>query len=56
VVLSIITRGARFFILALLLSRFGPLIRGLIDRHFNAIAVGAVVAFVGGFAAFRYLF
>jgi membrane protein YqaA with SNARE-associated domain len=56
VVLSIVTRGARFFILALLLSRFGPSIRGLIDRHFNAIAVGAVVAFVGGFAAFRFLF
>ena len=55
VVLSIITRGARFFILALLLSRFGPFIRSVLDRHFNAIAAAAVVAFVGGFAAFRYL-
>jgi membrane protein YqaA with SNARE-associated domain len=55
VVLSILTRGARFFILALLLSRFGPFIRGMLDRHFNAIAAAAIVAFVGGFAAFRYL-
>ena len=56
VVLSILTRGARFFLLAALLSRFGPFIRGVIDRHFNAVAAGAVAAVVGGFVAFRYLF
>jgi membrane protein YqaA with SNARE-associated domain len=56
VVLSIVTRGARFFALALLLSRFGPFIRGILDQHFNAVAAAGVVALVGGFAAFRYLF
>jgi membrane protein YqaA with SNARE-associated domain len=55
-VLSIITRGARFFFLAALLSRFGPFIRGLLDRHFNVVVAAVVLAFVGGFAAFRYLF
>jgi membrane protein YqaA with SNARE-associated domain len=56
VVLSIVTRGARFFFIALLMTRFGPVIKSLIDRHFNLIAAIAVVALVGGFVAFRYLF
>jgi membrane protein YqaA with SNARE-associated domain len=56
VVLSIVTRGARFFILAALLGRYGTTIKGVIDQHFNAVAAAVVVAFIGGFAAFRYLF
>jgi membrane protein YqaA with SNARE-associated domain len=56
VVLSVITRGARFFFIALLMTRFGPMIKSLIDRHFNLIAAAAIVALVGGFVAFRYLF
>jgi membrane protein YqaA with SNARE-associated domain len=56
VVLSIVTRGARFFVIALLMTRFGPAIKRVIDRHFNLIATLAVVALVGGFVAFRYLF
>ncbi|MGO4706106.1 YqaA family protein [Microvirga sp. 2MCAF38] len=56
VVLSIVTRGARFFIVALLMSRFGPAIKDIIDRHFNLVAAGAVIVIVGGFVAFRYLF
>ncbi|MFC4173864.1 YqaA family protein [Microvirga sp. GCM10011540] len=56
VVLSVVTRGARFFFIALLMTRFGPVIKGMIDRHFNLIAGLAIVALVGGFVAFRYLF
>jgi membrane protein YqaA with SNARE-associated domain len=56
VVLSILTRGARFFFLAALLGRFGPVIKDILDRHFNVVVAAVVVAFVGGFAAFRYLF
>ncbi|WP_112662331.1 YqaA family protein [Microvirga flavescens] len=56
VVLSILTRGARFFAVAVLMSRFGPSIKGIIDRHFNLVAAGAVIVIVGGFVAFRYLF
>lgn len=55
-ILSFVTRGARFFILAALLGRFGPLIKGVLDRHLNAVAAGLLVTIVGGFAAFRYLF
>ena len=55
VVLSILTRGARFFILAAVLGRFGPAIRGVLDRHLNAVAAGAVALIVAGFVGFRYL-
>ncbi len=55
-VLSIVTRGARFFVLAALLGRYRPDIKGILDRHFNAVAAAFAITVVGGFAAFRYLF
>jgi membrane protein YqaA with SNARE-associated domain len=56
VILSIMTRGARFFLVALLMSRFGPAIKNIIDSHFNLVAAAAVALIVGGFVAFRYMF
>ena len=55
VILSILTRGARFFALAALIGRFGPQIRHILDRHLGlAVAVaGAVV--VSGFVALKYI-
>lgn len=55
-VLSIVTRGARFFMLAALLGRFGPAIKAVIEGHFNKVMAGLAVTIVGGFVAFRYLF
>ena len=43
VVLSIITRGARFFLLAALLGRYGAAIKGVIDTHFNKVMAGLAV-------------
>lgn len=54
--LSIGARGARFFFLALLMSRFGPFIKSFIDRNFNLVATVGITALVGGFVAFRFLF
>lgn len=56
VVLSIITRGARFFFLAALLTRYGAFIRDIIDRHFYKLVIGLTVALVLGFVAIRYVF
>ena len=39
-----------------LLGRYGPLIKGVLDRHLNLVLALLVVAIVGGFVAFRYLF
>jgi membrane protein YqaA with SNARE-associated domain len=56
IVLSVLTRGARFFIIALLMSKFGPRIKSIIDNNFNLVATLAIVALIGGFVAFRFLF
>jgi membrane protein YqaA with SNARE-associated domain len=55
-VLSIITRGARFFFLAAVLGRFGVPIKRVLDRHLNAALAGLAAAIILGFVAFRYLF
>ncbi len=49
VVLSIITRGARFFIEAFLLNRYGPLARGIIEERLGMWAGLAAAAIVVGF-------
>jgi membrane protein YqaA with SNARE-associated domain len=49
VLLSLITRGARFFLLAALLNRFGDQARALLDRHFGLFMVVIVVFIVVGF-------
>ena len=49
VLLSIVTRGIRFFVLAGLLNRFGDPIRGALERHFAAILIGFIVLVVVGF-------
>jgi len=54
ILLSAITRGARFFIAAVLLNRYGETIRHHIEKRLGLwVAIGAAVL-VGGFiAAFR---
>jgi membrane protein YqaA with SNARE-associated domain len=55
VVLSLITRGARFFLLAVLLSRYGATIKRLLDEHFGLFMLLIGVTIVLGFWAFRYV-
>jgi membrane protein YqaA with SNARE-associated domain len=55
IVLSALTRGARFFLLAGLLYYFGAPIRRVIDRHFALLTAGVAVVAVLGFVAVRYL-
>ena len=53
---SIATRGARFFLVAALLRRYGPPIRSFVERNLTAVATTALVLIVGGFVAVKYLF
>lgn len=53
VVLSILGRGARFFLVAALLWAFGPVIRRWIERYFDYFALGFVLLLVFGFVALR---
>ena len=54
-VASILSRGLRFFLLAVLLWKFGPTIRTFIERYFGILTVVFFVLLVGGFVAIKYL-
>lgn len=53
---SILTRGARFFLVAALLWKFGEPIRAFIEKRLTLLTWLFLIALVGGFVAFRYLF
>jgi membrane protein YqaA with SNARE-associated domain len=53
---SIATRGARFFLVAALLRRYGPPIRSFVERNLTAVATTALLLIVGGFVAVKYIF
>ena len=49
VILSVITRGARFFLLAFLLNRYGARARGIIEKRLGLWAAVSAAAIVVGF-------
>jgi membrane protein YqaA with SNARE-associated domain len=53
---SIVTRGLRFFLVAALLWKFGEPIRSFIEKRLTLLTWLFLIALVGGFVAFRYLF
>ena len=52
----IVTRGARFFIVSALLWKYGEPIRAFIEKRLTLVTWVFLIALVGGFVAFRYLF
>ena len=56
VVLSFITRGARFFLEAELLRIYGEPIRDFIERRLTLVTTGFLAAVVGGFLIAKYAF
>ena len=56
IIASILGRGGRFFLVALILRRYGAAAQRIIDRYFNQLALAATVLFVGGFVFVRYAF
>ncbi|WP_448661241.1 YqaA family protein [Sphingomonas sp. CJ20] len=55
ILLCTITRGARFFIIAALLKRYGAPVQAFIEKRLNWFAWGFLILLVGGFAAVAYL-
>lgn len=53
---AIIARGARFFLVAILLWKFGEPMKAFIDKYFAILTVLAGILLVGGFIALRYVF
>ncbi len=55
VVLSIITRGMRFFLIAALIHRYGVEIRGFIEQRLGLLLGLVAAGVVGGFVLVKYL-
>ena len=56
IIASVISRAARFFLVAFLIWKFGPQIKTFIDKYFNWLAIAFTVLLVGGFVAIKYMF
>jgi len=54
--LSIIARGARFYVVAILMNRYGVWIRETIEKHLGLVVALALVGLVGGFVIAFKLF
>jgi membrane protein YqaA with SNARE-associated domain len=55
ILISAVSRGARFFLVAGLIWIWGPEIRGFIDRYFNILTIAFVVLLVLGFLLLKYV-
>src|SRR5215510_10068187 len=53
---SIVTRGARFFLVAALLCWLGEPIREFIERRLTLVTTAFAILLVGGFVAIKYVF
>ncbi|CCJ05948.1 YqaA family protein [Methylocystis sp. SC2] len=56
IVLSMLTRGARFFVLAAAINRFGDPIRSKLESHFGLFMGSLAVIVVAGFALAAKMF
>ena len=54
-VASLVSRSARFFLVAGLIRIFGASIKAFIDRYFNLLSILFVILLVGGFLVFKYV-
>ncbi|MBL8628668.1 MAG: DedA family protein [Rhodospirillaceae bacterium] len=52
---SIATRGARFFIIAALLKRYGEPVRAFIEKRLDLLSWIFLIALIGGFAVIKLL-
>jgi membrane protein YqaA with SNARE-associated domain len=53
---SIVARGGRFFVVAILLNRYGDLIRGELEKRLGMwVALGAAVLVLGFYIAFKLI-
>lgn len=52
---SLIARAARFFVIALLLWKFGPPVKTFIEKRLGLMFTLGLVLLIGGFVAIKYL-
>lgn len=52
---SIVSRGARFYLVAFLIWKFGPGIKRFLEKYFNMLALGFTACLIGGFVLIKYV-
>ncbi|MBE9520095.1 MAG: DedA family protein [Proteobacteria bacterium] len=55
ILMSIVSRSARFFLVAALIYKFGAPVRHFIERYFNLLSILFVILLIGGFLLVRFL-
>lgn len=55
VIVSMIGRSARFFLVAVILRIYGAPVRAMIEKHFDTLSIVFLVLLIGGFLAIRLL-
>jgi len=55
VMASVIGRSTRFFVVAGLIWKFGPAIKGFIDKYFNLLCWIFMVLLIGGFVLMKFV-
>ena len=55
IIASVISRSARFFLVAFLIWKYGESIKSFIDKYFNLLAILFTVLLIGGFLIIKYL-
>lgn len=56
VVMSLLSRSARFFLIAWLIHRFGPRVQHFILRYFNLLTILFLILLIGGFILIKMVF
>jgi membrane protein YqaA with SNARE-associated domain len=56
VIASAVSRGMRFYLIALIVYRYGDQARKIIDKNFNVITSLFALLLIGGFLVVRYIF
>jgi membrane protein YqaA with SNARE-associated domain len=51
---SVVSRGARFFLVAFLIWKFGPGIKKFLEKYFNLLALSFTACLIVGFVAIKY--
>lgn len=55
IIASIVSRGARFFLIAWLIWKYGDPIKKFIDKRFNLLALAFTVLLIGSFVLLKYV-
>jgi membrane protein YqaA with SNARE-associated domain len=55
ILMSIVSRSARFFLVAALIYKFGAPIRSFIEKYFNLLTIVFLILLIGGFLLIRFL-